>query len=229
MIVECRGLSRVFGRGKASFRAVQDVDLAVESGEVLLIYGPSGCGKSTLLSLIGGLDRDYEGTLRLFGENAAELSDARLSRLRGARIGFVFQAFHLLPHLTVLDNVTAPALFAAETGDAEAVRARGREVLERVGLGARQSASPSELSGGQRQRVAIARALLRRPELLLCDEPTGNLDRSTGEQIIELFAELQAELGTTMIIVTHEDRIARLASRRIDMLDGRLTSQQGAS
>ncbi len=220
VIVQAAELSRVFGSGKAARRAVDAVSLEVRAGEVVLVFGPSGSGKSSLLALIGGLDRAYQGGLRLFGRDVARLSDSELSELRGRRIGFVFQAFHLLPELSVLDNVAAPSLFSAQTAEAEP---RARELLERVGLADRAEARPSELSGGQRQRVAIARALFNRPDLLLCDEPTGNLDRHTGEQIIDLFADLQAELATTMLVVTHEDRMKRLATRTLEMLDGKLS------
>ncbi len=226
-IIEADRVTRVFGSGKAEFTAVRSVSLSVRSGEVVLIFGPSGCGKSTLLSLLGGLDRQYTGTLKVFGQELSALSDRALSDLRAARIGFVFQAFHLLPHLTVLDNVTAPALFAPE--DPEALSKRGAELLERVGLSDKSGAYPGELSGGQRQRVAIARALLREPDLLLCDEPTGNLDRETGEQIIELFVEIHKELSTTLLIVTHEDRLERIAHRTLAMVDGVVQSDEGAS
>ncbi|MBE7480434.1 MAG: ABC transporter ATP-binding protein [Polyangiaceae bacterium] len=220
-IVLAKSLTRVFGTGEAARRAVDDVSLSVQKGEVVLIFGPSGCGKSTLLALLGGLDRAYSGSLELFGRDVSRLSDTELSQLRGERIGFVFQAFHLLGHLSVLENVMAPALFSR---DERSVETRAREVLERVGLGDRAGSRPAELSGGQRQRVAIARALLHQPTLLLCDEPTGNLDRKTGEQIIDLFADLHADLGTTILIVTHEDRLARLAHRTLDMLDGKLVT-----
>jgi putative ABC transport system ATP-binding protein len=218
-IVRARSLSRIFGTGSAARRAVDDVSLTIEPKEVVLIFGPSGCGKSTLLALLGGLDRSFSGELELFGKQLPALGDRELSALRGSRIGFVFQAFHLLPELSVLENVSAPSLFDRHASDATA---RARDALERVGLADRALARPPELSGGQRQRVAIARALFRQPELLLCDEPTGNLDRKTGEQIIDLFAELHQELGTTMLVVTHEDRMKRLATRTLGMLDGRL-------
>jgi putative ABC transport system ATP-binding protein len=223
VVVRAEKVDRAFGSGAAARKAVDSVSLEVDSGEVVLVFGPSGSGKSTLLGLVGGLDRAYQGRLELFGKDVATLGDRELSALRGRRIGFVFQAFHLLPELSVLENVTAPSLFSGEVEhDPEA---RGREMLERVGLADRARARPSELSGGQRQRVAIARALSRKPELLLCDEPTGNLDRQTGEQIIDLFAELHAELETTMLVVTHEDRMKRLATRSLSMLDGRLVTE----
>jgi putative ABC transport system ATP-binding protein len=224
-IVAAADLSRVYGAGSAARRAVDRVSLTIEAREVVLIFGPSGCGKSTLLALLGGLDRDYSGRLELFGKDVSALGDRELSALRGSRVGFVFQAFHLLPELSVLENVSAPGLFQRTAVDPTE---RGREALERVGLADRALARPNELSGGQRQRVAIARALFRQPELLLCDEPTGNLDRTTGEQIIDLFAELHRELGTTMLVVTHEDRMKRLATRTLGMLDGRLALEQEA-
>jgi putative ABC transport system ATP-binding protein len=221
-IVSARTLSRSYGHGAAERRAVNNVDLEVHAGEVVLVVGPSGCGKSTLLALLGGLDRDYEGRLELFGRDVSHMSDRELSRLRGRRIGFVFQSFHLLPHLTAVDNVAAPSLFSGEALDREHTARRGREVLEQVGLSDRANALPSELSGGQRQRVALARALWSGPELLLCDEPTGNLDRDTGAQIIDLFGKLHDRLGATFVIVTHEERLTRVATRTLHMLDGRL-------
>jgi putative ABC transport system ATP-binding protein len=224
-VVQAEGLVRTFGAGDAARRAVDDVSFDVAAGEVVLIFGPSGCGKSTLLGMLGGLDRDYGGKLSLFEKDVSQLSDGELSRLRGDRIGFVFQAFHLLGHLNVLENVSAPALFSHEKRTPPQVKERALAVLERVGLSDRKHSMPGELSGGQRQRVAIARALLHEPELLLCDEPTGNLDRKTGEQIIDLFAELHADLSTTIVIVTHEDRLTRLAHRTLHMVDGRLTSE----
>jgi putative ABC transport system ATP-binding protein len=228
LVIEARGLTRVYGTGQAARSAVDAVSLGVYAGEVVLVFGPSGSGKSTLLGLLGGLDRDFQGSLALFGKEVALLSDRELSRLRGERIGFVFQAFHLLPHRSVLDNVLTPSLFSRD-GSAERARRRGLEVLERVGLADRAASQPGELSGGQRQRVAIARALLHRPELLLCDEPTGNLDRATGEQIIDVFAEIHREFRTTIVIVTHEDRLARLADRTLSMLDGKLQDEPGAA
>jgi putative ABC transport system ATP-binding protein len=217
-VVKARGLSRAFG----TRRVVDAVDLDVRAEEIVLIFGPSGCGKSTLLGLLGGLDRNYQGQLTLFGNDVAELGDGALSELRGRRIGFVFQAFHLLGHLSVLDNVLCPALFSRSHRSERELGERGLHVLERVGLADRARSRPAELSGGQRQRVAIARALFNEPELLLCDEPTGNLDRKTGEQIIDLFAALHEELRTTIVIVTHEDRLTRLGHRTLNMIDGRL-------
>ncbi|MBX3181503.1 MAG: ABC transporter ATP-binding protein [Polyangiaceae bacterium] len=223
-IIRARQVSRRFGARGAECTAVSGVSFQVQPGEVVLLFGPSGSGKSTLLGLLGGLDRAYTGQLELFGQDLGRLSDRALSALRGERIGFVFQSFHLLEHLSVKDNVLAPSLFAgAPLPD---IDRRADEVLERVGLLARAADSPSQLSGGQRQRVAIARALLRRPKLMLCDEPTGNLDRQTGESIIDLFGELHAELGTTFVIVTHEERLRRLGGRALHLEDGQLVREE---
>lgn len=227
-VVVAEGVVRAFGSGSAARRAVDSVSLEIRAGEVVLVFGPSGSGKSTLLALVGGLDRAYQGRLELFGNDVSTLGDRELSALRGRRIGFVFQAFHLLPELSVLENVTAPYLFAGSERDPASAERRGLELLGRVGLADRRATRPAELSGGQRQRVAIARALFRAPDLLLCDEPTGNLDRQTGEQIIDLFAELHRELGTTLLVVTHEDRMKRLATRSLSMLDGRILPEDAS-
>jgi putative ABC transport system ATP-binding protein len=176
-IVRTEDLRKAYGRGEAARAALDGVTLTIVPGELVCVLGPSGCGKSTLLGVMGGLDRSYEGRVTLFGEDLRTFDDGALARLRNARIGFVFQAFHLLLHLSVLDNVLAPALFDPEGRDRTR---RARDLLDRLGLGDRAGDTPAELSGGQRQRVAIARALLMRPSLLLCDEPTGNLDRTTG-------------------------------------------------
>ena len=218
-LIRARGLTKHYGDGAARRAALDGVTLTVEPGEFLAVLGPSGSGKSTLLGVVGGLDRDYQGEVEVFGEDLRKLGDRALSRLRGERVGFVFQAFHLLPHLTVLDNVCAPALFAASPGD---LRARALSLLARLGLEGRADDTPARLSGGQRQRVAIARALLRKPALLLCDEPTGNLDVETGARTIDLFRELFAEGGLTVVAVTHEERLAQAATRTVLLRDGRL-------
>jgi len=222
IVIEARDLTRVYGTGNATRTALDHVAFAVQARQIVLIFGPSGSGKSTLLRLLGGLDRNYSGKLSLFGQDLAELGDGELSALRNRRIGFVFQTFHLLDHLSALANVTAPSLFGEGFFDPVRAKARAFEVLERVGLADRAGAMPNELSGGQRQRAAIARALFNEPALLLCDEPTGNLDRETGAQIIELFARLHESLSTTIVIVTHEDRVSRIAERTLHMHDGQL-------
>jgi putative ABC transport system ATP-binding protein len=192
------------------------LDLIVEEGEFVAIEGQSGSGKSTLLHILGGLDRAYEGEVRVLGEQVRELSDAQVAALRHARIGFVFQSFNLLPELTALENVLLPDFFGEGIPDAE--RRAVRE-LERVGLADKAGARPTALSGGERQRVAIARALLAGPRLLLADEPTGNLDARTGEGIIGLFRELHRD-GISLLVVTHEVRVSRAASRVLVLRDG---------
>lgn len=217
----------MFGDAKAQRAALDGVTLAVKEGEFVAILGPSGSGKSTLLAIIGGLDRSYEGKAFLFGRDLAGLSDADLAELRRARIGFVFQAFHLLGHLTVIENVLTPSLF--ERGRSERGKPgfdperRAMEVLDRLGMADRARDMPAQLSGGQRQRVAIARALAQRPSLLLCDEPTGNLDAETGKRTIDLFRELFDEGGLTVLAVTHEERLAEIATRTVRIAAGRVT------
>jgi len=221
-IIVATQLRKVYGDGEAARAALDGVSMTVEKGEFLVILGQSGSGKSTLLGIAGGLDRAYEGKVSLFGQDVATLSDKGLARLRGKRIGFVFQAFHLLGHLSVQENVLAPTLF----DDADEDRSeRALAVLDHLGIKDRARDVPSQLSGGQRQRVAIARALLQSPELLLCDEPTGNLDAETGERTIALFRELHKNEGLTVLAVTHEERLANAATRVIRLKDGRVVEE----
>ncbi len=217
-VVTVEELRKMYGDGDGARAALDGVSLTVERGELVVILGHSGSGKSTLLGIAGGLDRVYEGKVTLFGHDVARLSDKALARLRGQKIGFVFQAFHLLNHLSVLDNVLAPALFDDGPKRRED---RALSVLDHLGIKDRARDLPTQLSGGQRQRVAIARALLQSPELLLCDEPTGNLDAETGERTISLFRELHRE-GLTMLAVTHEERLANIATRVIRLKDGKI-------
>ncbi len=226
-VVHAERVTRVHDAGKGTRHALSSVDFIVQCGEFVAVLGPSGSGKSTLLSIIGGLDRTYQGKVRLWGEDIGAMSDARLARLRGQRIGFVFQHFHLLTHLSVIENVTTPALFNPDANDEVDVR-RAHDLLERLGLADRTNDTPAELSGGQRQRVAIARALLRKPKLLLCDEPTGNLDTDTGAQTIALFEELHRHDGLTIVAVTHEERLARVASRVVRLRDGSIETSEDA-
>lgn len=224
-IVLAEDVHRRFGPQGVEGEVLAGASLRVEAGELVALVGRSGSGKSTLLHILGGLDRDFTGRVSLFGHQLGpgpgQLSDAALSRLRSSHIGFVFQAFHLLDHLSCLENVLLPNSFADAPLLPAAASERAREVLSRVGLGGRETARPAELSGGQRQRVAIARALFFRPQLLLCDEPTGNLDVETGQRIIELFTQLSSEERLTLILVTHEVRVASVARRLLRMQDGR--------
>jgi putative ABC transport system ATP-binding protein len=216
-VVFVRDLRKGFGRDEV----LRGVTLSIERGELLGLVGRSGSGKSTLLSILGGLDRDFTGEVRLFGQDLGSLSDRALARLRNEKIGFVFQSFHLLHHISCLENVLLPNSFAAQPLVPDKAQELGREALDRVGLLDRAASRPAELSGGQRQRIAIARALLFRPELLLCDEPTGNLDAQTGQQIIDLFRRLNKE-GQTMLLVTHELRVAQAARRILRIVDGQI-------
>ena len=198
---------------------LRGISLTVEPGEVLALVGRSGSGKSTLLSILGGLDRRYAGRAEVLGHDLASLDDGALARFRNREVGFVFQSFNLLDHLSVRENVALPSYFG--DGPSDAADKRALEALDRVGVVDFASKRPGELSGGQKQRVAIARALFARPKLLLADEPTGNLDSDTGQAIIELFQTLNRD-GLTLLVVTHEDRVSRAASRVLRLDDGRL-------
>lgn len=203
-----------------SLRAADDVSLTVEAGRRTALIGPSGSGKSTLLHLIGAMDRPDSGTITVGGKQIAGLSATQLADYR-AGVGFVFQQFHLIPALSVIDNVCAPLIGRSRRAER---RARGLELLSEVGLADRARALPSQLSGGQQQRVAIARALIVDPGLLLADEPTGNLDSATGSEILELLSELQARLGTTVIVATHDDGVASSCDDIVRIADGRVVA-----
>jgi putative ABC transport system ATP-binding protein len=223
-IVDVRGVSRVFPMQAGPVTALRDVSLRIESSDYIAITGPSGCGKSTLLHLIGCVDTPTTGTVRFEDRDVAALNESERSRIRLTRIGFVFQRFFLLPMLTAAENVELPQ---AEAGKARAERrSRTMELLDYVGLAHRAHHRPSQLSGGEAQRVAIARALANRPRLLLADEPTGELDQATGQQIVELFERVHAD-GTTVVVVTHDAAIAARSPRVLSMRDGRL--EDGAS
>jgi ABC-type lipoprotein export system ATPase subunit len=216
-VLRARGLRRQYGRDAGLVRAVDDVDLDVAPGETLAVMGPSGCGKSTLLHLLGGLDRPTAGEIWLAGRRIDRLSERALARMRCELVGFVFQAFHLMDELTAVENVELPALLAGRS--ARAARQLATDLLDRVGLANRASFLPAALSGGQRQRVAIARALANEPAVVLADEPTGNLDTAATLELLRLFETLHAA-GQTLIIVTHDSRIAATADRMISMRDG---------
>ncbi len=225
MKLSVKGLRRIFTHGEESRRALVDITLSIESGEFVAIMGRSGSGKTTLLNAIGGLDTRFEGEVRLGEKSLREMSEAELASFRHRHLGFVFQSYNLLNHLTVLENVLLPSYFGPlrDGGDPLEV-ATG--LLDRVGLGDRLRSRPTELSGGQRQRVAIARALLCRPSVLLCDEPTGSLDRATGLTILQLFEELNREDEITVVLVTHEPHVAAVARRKIRLDEGRIASDQ---
>ena len=221
-MIRARGVHKSYRTGKSELSVLRGVDLDVAEGEFVAVMGRSGSGKSTLLGILGGLDTDYRGEVQVGGQDLHTLSDALLSAYRNRAIGFVFQAFHLLDHLSCLDNVALPALFVRGPGglaDAEA-RARAVGLLERVGIPEKAQARPSTLSGGQKQRLAIARALFHRPALLIGDEPTGNLDSSTAEGVLELFTGLCRDEKVTLVMVTHDPLLARKADRIIEIRDG---------
>ncbi len=216
--IEIRGLTKVFGSGETEVRALDGVDLRIERGEMVAIMGPSGSGKSTLLHLLGALESPSSGTIALAGRQFEGLDDRELTLLRREGIGFVFQFFNLLPALTAEENVLLPALIAGRRD--EATRARAPALLDKVGLAARGHHLPSELSGGEQQRVSIARALLMEPELVLADEPTGNLDSQSSAQVLGLLAELNREEGHTIVMVTHDPEAAKVAGRLVRLRDG---------
>ena len=219
-LYELRDVSRVYRTGAGDVRALDGVNLTIGAGELLVVEGPSGSGKSTLLQLLGALDRPSSGSLLFDGHDVSRLNDRELTRLRSRDIGFVFQAFNLIPTLSAAENVEAAMV--PLVGDRKSRRRRTHELLERVGLGSRAAHLPSRLSGGEQQRVAIARALANEPRVILADEPTGNLDSATAEEVVGPLQSLSAEQGVTVIVVTHAEEIARRAANRVRLRDGRV-------
>ena len=217
------GLWKTYEMGDEKLHALRGIDLTIHRGEYVAIMGPSGSGKSTLMNLIGCLDTPTSGKYWLAGRLVSELNDDELAAIRNKEIGFVFQTFNLLPRATALHNVELPLIYNGTPGEERLTRAK--RALEAVDLGARMSHKPNELSGGQRQRVAIARALVNSPSIVLADEPTGNLDSKTGDEIMALFARLHGD-GNTIILVTHENDIAHRANRIIHVRDGRVESDE---
>jgi putative ABC transport system ATP-binding protein len=221
-MIELRGVSKTVPSGAGTLTILHPLDLTIADGQVVAITGASGSGKSTLLGLVAGLDSPSTGQIVIDGVDITILDEDRLARLRGTRIGFVFQFFHLLPSLTALENVLVPMEIAGVPGAA----ARARGLLDEVGLSDRGHHYPSQLSGGEQQRVAIARALANDPPLLLADEPTGNLDSATGHQIIELLLQVNRSRGTTLVLVTHDPELAALAGFTIALRDGRILGRE---
>jgi putative ABC transport system ATP-binding protein len=226
-VYQLTGVTKLYRKGRETVPAVRNLDLVIEDGEWLAVQGRTGHGKSTLLNLLGGLDRPTDGRIELDGTALSALPEAQLTRLRAASIGFVFQTFNLVPTLSAAENVET-ALIPLRTSQARR-RARVAEALSSVSLADRAAHLPSELSGGQQQRVAIARALVKEPKVLLADEPTGNLDQDTRDDIIGLLERLWRELGITLVVVTHDTAIARRAQRVGVMNDGQLTIHQAGS
>ncbi len=221
LVISAKGLRRTYQLEGETVHALDGVDIDITRGEYLSIMGPSGSGKSTLFNMIGGLDRPTAGSILLDGEDITKLSESKLAWLRGNRLGYVFQSFNLIPTLSAVGNVSLPLIFSgASRHDAEK---RAAKMLEEVGLGHRLTHRPEELSGGQRQRVAVARALVNRPAVILADEPTGNLDLKTGEEILALLKERQREMGATVICATHDHKMLAASDRVVWLVDGKIS------
>ncbi len=221
-MLEAHNVHKIYNQGGNKLHILKGINLSVREGDVLSIVGPSGAGKSTLLHILGALDRPSEGKIVLDGEDLYQLNDRQRSSLRNRKIGFVFQFYHLLPELTALENVILPALVKGDLRNPASLETKGLDLLDRVGLGKRASHRPNQLSGGEQQRCAIARSLINDPKIVFCDEPTGNLDSETGREIIELLMNLNTKNKQTLVIVTHDEQIARLSHKTIYMRDGRL-------
>ncbi|KPL20455.1 MAG: macrolide ABC transporter ATP-binding protein [Anaerolineae bacterium SM23_84] len=221
-LIDMQGVSKIYRMGQVKVPALREVDLRIESGEITAIVGPSGSGKTTLLNLIGCLDLPTEGTYRLGGRDVRTIGDAALSRLRGKGIGFVFQDYSLLRRFDALRNVELPHYYATGHGN----RQRALELLSRVGLADRVHHKPTQLSGGEQQRVALARGLMNEPFVLLADEPTGNLDTKSGDELMDLLVQLNAEQGLTVILVSHDPAISARARRVVHLLDGRVVEDK---
>jgi putative ABC transport system ATP-binding protein len=216
-VLRARALCRTYGSGETAVRALRDVDLDIRAGEFIVLLGASGSGKSTLLNILGGLDRPTSGEVEFLEHRLTDADDDELTRYRREHVGFVFQFYNLIPSLTVRENVALVTDIASDPMPVD-------EALELVALSARRDHFPSQLSGGEQQRVAIARAIVKRPQLLLCDEPTGALDYATGKLVLEVIARINLELGTTAVVITHNAAIAGMADRVVRLADGRIAS-----
>ena len=221
--LSCQGLWKIYEMGDEKVQAVRGIDLEIKSGEMVAIMGPSGCGKTTLLNILSGIDDPSAGQVMVSGKPLFGISDDERTDLRGTEMGFIFQKFHLLDVMNAVENVEIPLLLLGMNPDE--ARTKANAALTKVGLGDRSDHRPAELSGGQQQRVSIARALVHNPSVILCDEPTGNLDSTTSGQVMDLLAELN-ESGSTLVIVTHDNEIAERCSRIIRIIDGRILSEE---
>ncbi len=223
-ILRCEALAKTYVSGGREITVLRDITFELEAGAFLALTGPSGSGKSTLLGLLAGLDRPATGRVVLDGHDLSTLSEDQRAEIRAEKVGFVFQSFHLIPTLTARENIQVPLELQGEDG-----RARAGELLERVGLGDRGHHYPAQLSGGEQQRVAVARAFVHRPRILFADEPTGNLDAANGANVVDLLGELNRELGTTLVLVTHDPELADLAHRVLRLRDGAVVSDSTAA
>ena len=221
--LSCQGLWKIYEMGDEKVQAVRGIDLEIKNGEMVAIMGPSGCGKTTLLNILSGIDDPSAGQVMVSGKPLFGISDDERTDLRGTEMGFIFQKFHLLDVMNAVENVEIPLLLLGMNPDE--ARTKANAALTKVGLGDRSHHRPAELSGGQQQRVSIARALVHNPSVILCDEPTGNLDSTTSGQVMDLLAELN-ESGSTLVIVTHDNEIAERCSRIIRIIDGRIFSEE---
>ena len=222
VLLEVKGVHKSYHHLKNVLHVLKDIHLNVEKGEMIAIVGPSGAGKSTLLHIMGGLDKPSQGSVDLDGGDLYRLNDQQRARIRNHKIGFIFQFYHLLPEFNALENVILPAMIKEDHRSTKRFESRAMALIEQVGLKERFSHKPQELSGGEQQRVAIARALVNEPKIIFCDEPTGNLDSQTGKDIIKLLMDLNRENRQTLIIVTHDEEIAKLSHRVVHMRDGQL-------
>ena len=221
-MLEAINVHKTYIHGTNTLHILKGIHLSVRQGDVLSIVGPSGAGKSTLLHILGALDRPTDGQVVLEGEDVYRLNDRERSALRNQKIGFVFQFYHLLPELTALENIFLPALVKGDLRNSSTLETKSLDLLDRVGLSKRAAHRPNQLSGGEQQRVAIARALINDPKIIFCDEPTGNLDSETGREIIELLMNLNSKNKQTLVMVTHDEEIAKVSHKTIYMRDGRL-------
>jgi putative ABC transport system ATP-binding protein len=218
LVVDAQNLAKVYTMGEVEVHALRNASVRIKAGEVVGIMGPSGSGKSTLMNILGALDRPTSGSYALDGEEVSQMNDERLADVRNRRVGFVFQNYNLLPRATALANVQLPLRYSRNDGDHR--RERALQALDAVGLHERSHHRPNELSGGQQQRVAIARAIINHPAIIMADEPTGNLDSKSGDEVMQLLMQMNKDLGTTLIIITHDADIAHLCQRVIHIRDG---------
>ncbi len=218
LVVDAQNLTKVYTMGEVEVHALRDASVRIKAGEAVAIMGPSGSGKSTLMNILGALDRPTNGSYSLDGEEVSQMNDERLADVRNRKVGFVFQNYNLLPRAAALANVQLPLRYSRQDGDHR--RERALQALDAVGLHERSQHRPNELSGGQQQRVAIARAIINRPSIIMADEPTGNLDSKSGEEVMQLLLQMNKDLGTTLIIITHDADIANSCRRVINIRDG---------